>query len=139
MEIMTDQGFRKTIKYLRALIIISLIGMICMLILFLGILAYAKILGAPPLAVPQSTLFFADDGTLIGESNSGQKRYWVRLKDISPDVVAATISIEDKNFYEHHGFDYKRIAGAVLADIQAFVKGTGRKHDYPAICPKSIS
>ena len=122
---MTDQGFRKTIKYLRAVIILSLIGMICLLILFLGILAYAKILGAPPLAVPQSTLFFADDGALIGESNSGQKRYWARLKDISPDVVAATISIEDKNFYEHHGFDYKRIAGAVLADIQAFSKVQG--------------
>jgi penicillin-binding protein 2D len=125
VEIMTDQGFRKTIKYLRAVIILSLIGMICLLILFLGILAYAKILGAPPLAVPQSTLFFADDGALIGESNSGQKRYWARLKDISPDVVAATISIEDKNFYEHHGFDYKRIAGAVLADIQAFSKVQG--------------
>ncbi|MBV7505149.1 PBP1A family penicillin-binding protein [Bacillus sp. sid0103] len=125
MEIMTDQGFRKTIKYLRAVIIISLIGMVCMLILFLGILAYAKILGAPPLAVPQSTLLFADDGTLIGESNSGQKRYWSRLKDISPELVDATISIEDKNFYEHHGFDFKRIAGAVLADVQAFAKVQG--------------
>ncbi|WML58376.1 PBP1A family penicillin-binding protein [Neobacillus sp. PS2-9] len=125
MEIMTDQGFRKTIKYLRAFIIISLIGMICMLIIFGSILAYAKILGAPPLAVPQSTLFFADDGTLIGESNSGQKRYWVRLKDISPDLVNATVSIEDKNFYEHHGFDFKRIAGAVVADVQAFAKVQG--------------
>ncbi|MEH7352217.1 PBP1A family penicillin-binding protein [Neobacillus drentensis] len=125
MEIMTDQGFRKTVKYLRAFIIISLIGMICVLILFLGILAYAKILGAPPLAVPQSTLFFAEDGTLIGESHSGQKRYWVKLKDISPDLVNATVSIEDKNFYEHHGFDFKRIAGAVIADIQAFAKVQG--------------
>ncbi|WP_223594955.1 transglycosylase domain-containing protein [Neobacillus bataviensis] len=125
MEIMTNHGFRKTIKYLRALIFISLIGMICMLILFLGILGYAKILGAPPLAVPQSTLFFADDGTLIGESNSGQKRYWVGMKDISPDLVNATVSIEDKNFYEHHGFDIKRIAGAVIADVQAFAKVQG--------------
>ncbi|MBO0958558.1 PBP1A family penicillin-binding protein [Neobacillus sp. MM2021_6] len=125
MEIMTDQGFRKTAKYLRAIIIISLIGMICMLILFLGILGYAKILGAPPLAVPQSTLFFADDGTLMGESNSGQKRYWVGLKDISPDLVNATVSIEDKNFYEHNGFDYKRIAGAVLADVKALAKVQG--------------
>ncbi len=96
-----------------------------MLILFAGIMGYAKILGAPPLAVPQSTLFFADDGALIGESNSGQKRYWVGIKDISPDLVNATVSIEDKNFYEHHGFDYKRIAGAVLADIQAFAKVQG--------------
>ncbi|MEO2075669.1 MAG: PBP1A family penicillin-binding protein [Bacillus sp. (in: firmicutes)] len=125
MEIMTDQGFRKTIKYLRAIIIISLIGMICMLIIFGSILAYAKILGAPPLAVPQSTLFFADDGTLIGESNSGQKRYWVNLNDISPDLVKATVSIEDKNFYNHHGFDFKRIAGAVIADVQAFAKVQG--------------
>ncbi|MGG1397021.1 transglycosylase domain-containing protein [Bacillus salipaludis] len=125
MEIMTNHGFRKTIKYLRAIIIISLIGMVCMLILFLGILAYARILGAPPLAVPQSTLFFSDDGTLIGESNSGQKRYWVSLKDISPDLVDATVSIEDKNFYHHHGFDMKRIGGAIVADIQAFGKVQG--------------
>nr|WP_263324119.1 transglycosylase domain-containing protein [Neobacillus sp. Marseille-Q6967] len=125
MEIMTDHGFRKTIKYLRALIIVSLIGLACMLIVFLGILGYAKILGAPPLAVPQSTLFFAQDGTLIGESNSGQKRYWVPLEEISPELVNATISVEDRNFYEHNGFDYKRIAGAIVADIKALAKVQG--------------
>ncbi|OLS41246.1 transglycosylase domain-containing protein [Bacillus sp. MRMR6] len=125
MEVMTDQRFRKTIKYLRALIIISLIGFSVMLIFFLGVLGYAKILGAPPLAVPQSTLFFASDGTLIGESNSGQKRYWVPFDKISPDLVNATLSVEDKSFYEHHGFDYKRIAGAIIADIKAFAKVQG--------------
>jgi penicillin-binding protein 2D len=125
VEVMTNHGFRKTIKYLRAFIIISLIGFGCMLIVFLGILGYAKILGAPPLAVPQSTLFFANDGTLIGESNSGQKRYWVPLEEISPDIINATISIEDKNFYEHNGFDYKRIVGAILADIKAGAKVQG--------------
>ena len=125
MEVMTNHGFRKTIKYLRAFIIISLIGFGCMLIVFLGILGYAKILGAPPLAVPQSTLFFANDGTLIGESNSGQKRYWVPLEEISPNLINATVSIEDKNFYEHNGFDYKRIMGAILADIKAGAKVQG--------------
>ncbi|WP_090762584.1 transglycosylase domain-containing protein [Bacillus sp. OK048] len=125
MELMTNHGFRKTIKYLRAFIIISLIGFGCMMIVFLGILGYAKILGAPPLAVPQSTLFFASDGTLIGESNSGQKRYWVPLEEISPDLIHATISIEDKNFYEHNGFDYKRIIGAILADVKAMAKVQG--------------
>jgi penicillin-binding protein 2D len=125
VEIMTDHGFRKTIKILRALLFISLIGMIGALLFFIGILTYAKILGPPTLAVPQSTLIFADDGTLIGESHNGQKRYWVKLDNISKDLVNATISIEDKNFYEHNGFDYKRIAGAVLADIQAFAKVQG--------------
>jgi penicillin-binding protein 2D len=125
VEVMTNHGFRKTIKYLRAFIIISLLGFGCMMIVFLGILGYAKILGAPPLAVPQSTLFFASDGTLIGESNSGQKRYWVPLEEISPALINATVSIEDKNFYEHSGFDYKRIVGAILADIKAGAKVQG--------------
>ncbi|GHH97964.1 transglycosylase domain-containing protein [Neobacillus kokaensis] len=125
MEIMTDHGFRKTIKIFRAILFISLIGMVCMAIVLIGILAYAKVLGAPPLAVPQSTLYFSDDGTLIGESNSGQKRYWAKLDHISPDLVNATISIEDKSFFDHHGFDYKRIAGAVIADVKAFAKVQG--------------
>lgn len=125
MEIMTNHGFRKTIKYLRAFIFISLIGMGLLLLLFFGVLAYAKILGAPPLSVPQSTLYFSDDGKIIGESNNGQKRYWVPLKDISSDLVHATISIEDKKFYDHHGFDFTRIAGAALADIRAGGKVQG--------------
>ena len=31
------------------------------------------------------------------------------LKDISPYLINAIISVEDKNFYKHHGFDYLRI------------------------------
>jgi 1A family penicillin-binding protein len=122
---MTNHGFRKTIKYLRAFIFISLIGMSLMLLLFLGVLTYAKVLGAPPLAVPQSTLLMSDNGKVIGESNNGQKRYWVPMKDISPDLVNATVSVEDKKFYTHHGFDFSRIVGAALADIRAFGKVQG--------------
>lgn len=125
MELMTDHGFRRTVKYLRALFIISLIGFTLMMLLFIGVLSYAKILGAPPLVVPQSTLYYADDGSIIGESNSGQKRYWLPLEEISPAFVDAIISIEDKNFYNHHGFDIKRIGGAVLADIKAMAMVQG--------------
>ncbi|MGG4038179.1 transglycosylase domain-containing protein [Heyndrickxia ginsengihumi] len=86
---------------------------------FLALYIYAKIIGPPPLAVPQSTLYYSSDGKVIGESNSGQERYWVDFNDISQDMIDATVSIEDRNFYKHHGFDYKRLAGAVLADIKA--------------------
>ncbi|WP_034645010.1 transglycosylase domain-containing protein [Bacillus methanolicus] len=125
MEIITDQRFRKTIKYFRAIVILSLIGIAFMLLILLGIFGYAKLLGPPPLAVPQSTLYYSDDGTVIGESNSGQKRYWISLDEISPSLVEATISIEDKNFYDHNGFDFKRIAGAALADMKAMAKVQG--------------
>lgn len=99
--------------------------MATVLLIYASILIYAKTLGPPPLAVPQSSLYFAGDGTLIGESNSGQKRYWVDLEDISPRLIQATIAIEDQGFYDHHGFDFKRIAGAALADIKAMAKVQG--------------
>lgn len=125
MELMTDQRFKRTIKYLRALLIIGSICVALAIVAYVSILIYAKILGPPPLAVPQSSLYYSDDGTIIGESHSGQKRYWVALDDISPDLVNATLAIEDRSFYQHHGFDYKRIAGAVLADIKAMAKVQG--------------
>jgi penicillin-binding protein 2D len=125
MELMTDQRFRKTLKYLRALFFISLIGMVLSILFIAGVLIYAKILGPPPLAVPQSTLYYSSDGEIIGESNNGQKRYWVPLEKIAEPVINATVSIEDRKFFDHSGFDYKRIAGAVLADIKALSKVQG--------------
>lgn len=125
MELMTDQRFRKTVKIFRALLFIGMIGSAVVMLCYFTLLGYAKILGPPPLAVPQSTLFLTDDGKVFGESDSGQKRYWVPLKDISPDLVKATLSIEDRNFYGHSGFDYKRIAGAALADLKAMAKVQG--------------
>lgn len=122
---MTDQRFRKAKKYIRALIFLSLIGFALIAVMSIGILLYAKTLGPPPLAVSQSTLFYAENGKVIGESHNGQKRYWVQLSDISPNLIAATISIEDKRFYSHHGFDFKRIVGAILADIKAMAKVQG--------------
>ncbi|TCN24018.1 transglycosylase domain-containing protein [Mesobacillus foraminis] len=125
MELMTDQRFRKTVKIFRALFFIGTMCLTVLMLAYFSVLGYAKILGPPPLAVPQSTLFLTDDGKVFGESDSGQKRYWVPLKDISPDLVKATLSIEDRNFYGHSGFDYKRIAGAALADIKAMAKVQG--------------
>lgn len=125
MELMTDQRFKRTIKYLRALLIIGIITLAIAIIAFIGIFIYAKILGPPPLSVGQSTLFLSHDGTVIGESHNGEKRYWATLDEISPDLVHAAISIEDRSFYQHNGFDYKRIAGAALADLKAMAKVQG--------------
>ncbi len=125
LEIMTDQRFRKTMKYLRALLFLSCLATFLFAICLMGVLIYAKVLGPPPLMVPQSTLYYSDDGTIIGESHNGQKRYWVDLDGISPHLINATLSIEDRNFYNHNGFDYKRIAGAAFADIKAMAKVQG--------------
>lgn len=43
---------------------------------------------------------------------------WANLSDISTYLVDAVISVEDKNFYDHHGFDYLRIAKAMATNIR---------------------
>ena len=41
-------------------------------------------------------------------------REWVKLDEISPPVVEALIATEDHRFYQHHGIDWRRLAGAAL-------------------------
>jgi penicillin-binding protein 1A len=48
-------------------------------------------------------------------------RDWVKLDDISPNVVAALIATEDHRFYDHHGMDFKRTVSSVFHTL------TGRK------------
>lgn len=91
----------------------------------LSLRIYAQITGAPSLTVPKATIFLDANKEEIGDKFSQQKRYWVDLDDISPFVTEALIATEDQNFYNHHGFDYKRIAGALLKDIKAMKKVEG--------------
>lgn len=44
-------------------------------------------------------------------------RIWVDYEDISPYVVYAVISTEDKRFYEHKGVDWRRTVYALAADV----------------------
>jgi len=123
MELTTPKKI--TVKTIRALFFIHLIGFIVMGIVLSTILILAKLEGPPSISVPQSTVLYAQDGSKIGETHHGQKRYWVSLDDISEHVVEATIAVEDRHFYDHHGFDYKRIVGAAVADLKAMAKVQG--------------
>ena len=42
---------------------------------------------------------------------------WVKLNNISKNLINATIAVEDKNFYNHIGFDYLRILKAFYTNI----------------------
>ena len=44
---------------------------------------------------------------------------FVELKKINKYVTTAIVSIEDKNFYSHKGFDYLRILKAMLVNIKS--------------------
>ncbi len=47
-----------------------------------------------------------------------EQRIEIPLARMSPHLTDAIIAIEDQRFYDHHGFDLTRIAGAVVANLR---------------------
>jgi membrane peptidoglycan carboxypeptidase len=76
--------------------------------------------------VEQSTKFYDRTGThLLYELHGDERRTVVDLPDISKDAVNATISVEDKHFYEHSGYRITSLIRAVLVDIVTGTKSQG--------------
>jgi penicillin-binding protein 1A len=50
-------------------------------------------------------------------------REWVRLERVSPHVITALIATEDHRFYQHHGIDFYRMAGAAIRTLTGKVEG----------------
>ena len=50
-------------------------------------------------------------------------RDWVKLADISPNVVTALIATEDRRFYQHHGIDFRRTVSAVVQTVKGDREG----------------
>ena len=59
---------------------------------------------------------YDDSNNIVYQGSSSNK--WVNLDDISPYLKDAIISIEDKNFYNHKGFDYLRIIKTMFLNIK---------------------
>ncbi|MDA7025348.1 transglycosylase domain-containing protein [Bacillus sp. CLL-7-23] len=125
MDMMTDKRVRLTIKTIRAFLFISILMILFLSILVISVILVARWQGAPSVQIAKSTVLYDGNGKQLGETHGGQKRYWVSLEDINPTVIDATIAVEDRNFFQHHGFDYLRMAGAAIADLKAMSKIQG--------------
>jgi len=56
------------------------------------------------------------DENLIYQGSSVNE--WISLNNISENLLNAVISVEDKNFYNHTGFDYLRIVRALIKNVK---------------------
>ena len=59
---------------------------------------------------------YDDKNNIVYQGSKTNK--WVSLDDISPNMKNAIISIEDKNFYKHRGFDYLRIIKTLFLNVK---------------------
>lgn len=86
---------------------------------------YTTTMGPPILSVPSANTFTDSYENPVATRYSEERRKWIALDDMSPYLPMAFVAIEDQEFYEHSGFDYTRIAGALLADVKARKKVQG--------------
>lgn len=67
----------------------------------------------------QTTFVYDRHGVVIAELHGDTNRVIVKSKQIPEVMKEATVAIEDKRFYQHHGVDFEGIARALLQDIKA--------------------
>ena len=91
---------------------------IIMCIFFInGIYFYAKLKPKLDIKNVNSFYLYSINNELYFQG-SGEKE-WVNIDKISDYLIKATINIEDKKFYEHHGFDVLRITKAMFNNVKA--------------------
>lgn len=73
-----------------------------------------EVLSSPSLSIE----IFDNENKPIKEDNEINKAY-AKIETLSDETKNAFISIEDKNFYNHKGVNYKRIAKAMLNNIRS--------------------
>src|SRR5512135_986071 len=63
--------------------------------------------------IDQPTVLVSADGKRLATLKP-MNREWVRLNQISPQVINALLATEDHRFYQHHGVDLRRTATGIL-------------------------
>ncbi len=115
---------------LRRVAILRGLGVLVAVVLVVGFAvdAYAQsffdslpsIQGLDSAAFAGDTLITDRNGAVLADvGNHGDHRLAVKLKDISPVMIQATVAIEDKGFYSNPGFDIQGIVRAIFDDLRA--------------------
>ena len=97
---------KKILKYMTIILILFLI-------VYAILWIYAKCSKKLPIKSANSYYMYDNNDKLFNGANDD----WIRLNNISDNLIEATIAGEDKNFYRHKGFDYLRILKALYTNI----------------------
>ncbi len=81
----------------------------------IGLYCYCVITPKLDINKSQSYYLYDNENHLIFDDSED----WIKLKDISPYLIKATIDTEDKYFYQHLGFDYLRILKALFKNLRS--------------------
>lgn len=109
---------KRIVKKSGKLILFIFLGIIGLFVIF-NLIGFLYAIITPKLDIRNANAFsvFDNKGKLVFQGNGNDS--WVSLNNCSNNIINATISVEDKNFYKHFGFDFARIAKAMAVNMGA--------------------
>ncbi|PYE42743.1 PBP1A family penicillin-binding protein [Paenibacillus barcinonensis] len=108
------RGFRVR-SFIKNISILTALGLIA----GVAILVYLYATSLPLAESDRNSRLLDSKGEVIATFSAGGKdSIPVQLQDISPDLVNATLAVEDRKFRDHLGFDIQGMGRAILVNIQ---------------------
>jgi len=98
---------------------IKIICIIMGLFIVFHLVGYLYALITPKFDIRSANSFYLYDNSKALVMHGNTNNEWVNLDEMGDYIVNATISVEDKNFYSHAGFDFLRITKAMMMNIQS--------------------
>lgn len=71
-----------------------------------------------PLMLSENSVVYDSKGNELEKIQSGGLRTIVKYEEIDEDLKNAFIATEDRTFEDHHGFNFKRMVGAVIQGLK---------------------
>ena len=100
-------------KKLKKLTKFSLFCLVILMVIYFSIYFIASLTKKLDINASNGYYLYDNNNILI----NGTSDQWIKLENISNSLISATIAIEDKNFYKHHGFDYPRIMKSLYINL----------------------
>lgn len=95
---------------------LTLFSFLSCFVILIGIYLFAFFSPKLELKNMGKVFIYDKDEELIYQGSGSNE--WISLDDISSDLKNAVVSVEDKNFYNHYGFDFLRIGKALLQNAR---------------------
>ena len=113
----------RLLKYISFFVVINIFFLICLIFVLLwkyspDLPSYSELQNYNP---PLSTRVFTSDGVLL-DKFFVEERLFVPIDKIPNRLINAFISAEDKNFYNHFGFDILAIIRATFVNFYSYFK-----------------
>lgn len=109
-----QKSIKQFLKHHRLFVSVLVVFLIAFIYIFKDLPSPTRLSSYP---YPASTLIFDRQGKLLYEIYAEKNRIPIKLADLPDHIKWATIASEDKDFYHHHGFDFKGMLRAIYNTI----------------------